>query len=96
MAHKKSYGKSKHTERYRVVTDACWPRVKGGTHNARYFEHYNQALIAYTHSLLNQISETVFVERVSFDVRRDSDGTYWPMFESFQHHTLESYGLEHQ
>ena len=94
MAHRKSYGKSKHTEMYRVVTDGNWPRTPESPHNARYFDDYDKALHAYLRSLMNQVFEEVFVERVSFDVRCAANGTYSPMFESYQKHTLGSYGLE--
>ena len=94
MAHSKNYGKSKHTEKYRVVTDTYWPRTPDGAHNARYFDDYEKALMAYMHSTMNQMFEQVFVERVSFDCRCEENGTYAPMFESYQLHTVESYGLE--
>ena len=84
--------KNKHTEPFRVVTDKYWPRVWGATHNARYFDCYDKALVAYTHSLVNQVSESVFVERVAFECRNAKSGAYAPMFESRQYHTVESYG----
>ena len=97
MAHNRNYGKSKHTEPFRVVTDSFWPRGgadNGGTHNARYYDRYEDALLAYMHSVTNQMFDKTFCERASFDRRNEHDGRYYPMFESFQHHTIESYGLK--
>lgn len=94
VKHTDRYGKSKHVENYRVVTDQLYPRRDGCTHNARYFEHYDDALHAYLHSVMNQVFDERLMERVSFDIRCDEDGTYSPMFESFQLHTLGSYGLK--
>lgn len=87
-------GKSKHTEPYRVVSDESWPRTADSTHNARYFDHYDDARCAYLHLLMTQTMEERLLERVSFECRCAADGTYSPMFESFQLHTLGSYGLE--
>lgn len=84
---------SKHTEKYRVVTDKYWPRTPDGAHNTRYFDYYDDALIAYMHSTMNQLFEKVLVERVALECRCAENGTYAPMFESYQLHTLESYGL---
>lgn len=93
LARNKNFGKSKHTENFRVVTDKYWPRQADGSHNARYFDDYNKALTAYMHSLLNQVSEATLMERVTFECRCTDTGTYAPMFESLQYHTIESYGL---
>ena len=86
--------KNTHREPFRIVTDGCYPRTAESAHNSRYFETYERALVAYTHSIVNQISETACVERISFERRRESDGRYFPMFESYQRHTIESYGLD--
>ena len=86
-------GTSKHTENYRVVQDSSWPRTADSTHNARYFDDYEQARMAYLHLLMTQAMEERFLERISFDCRCDADGTYSPMFESFQLHTFGSYGM---
>jgi len=86
--------KSGHTENFRVVQDAYWPRTADGTHNARYFDDYEKARTAYLHLIIVQAMEERLLERVSFECRCAADGTYSPMFESFQLHTLGSYGLE--
>ena len=93
MAHNKNYGRSNHTEPYRVVSDQCFPRLENSTHNARYYEHYDDALHAYMHSIMSQVFEERRVDRISFAIRCDETGTYSPMFESFQLHTIGSYGL---
>lgn len=90
----KNFGRSRHTEPYRVVTDNTWPRTPDSAHNARYFEDYNKALLGYMHSVMNQVFEQTFMERVTFECRCEATGTYSPMFESYQRHTVESYGLE--
>lgn len=96
MAHGKSknFGRSKHTEPFRVVTDQGWPRTPESSHNARYFDDYDDALHGYLHSLMNQVFEKRCMERVTFERRNEHDGKYYPMFESYQRHTVESYGLE--
>lgn len=93
MAHNKNFGRSKHTETYRVVTDKYWPRTPDGTHNARYFDDYKKALMCYSHAVMRQIAEETLMERVSFECIDAELGTYGSMFESFQHHTLASYGI---
>lgn len=87
-------GKSSHTERYRVVADACWPRDAHSSHNARYTDDYEEARNAYMHLVLVQINEERMLERVTFECRNENRGTYAPMFESYQRHTIESYGLD--
>lgn len=90
----KRFGKSKHAEPFRVVTDAYWPRRPEGAHNARYFDDYNDALMGYMHSAMGQVLEKRLMERVTFERRNEHDGRYYPMFESYQRHTVESYGLD--
>ena len=92
MARTKGYGKSKHTEMYRVVADSYYPREAGDTHNARYFDDYDQARAAYAHYVMSQVLDERCLERVTFECR-NGDGRYYPMFESYQNHTLESYGI---
>ena len=92
MARTKGYGKSKHSEPFRVVADTCWPREADSTHNARYFGSFEEGRAAYMHLVMTQALEERFLERVTFE-RRSDDGRYCPMFESYQNHTLESYGL---
>lgn len=89
----KNFGTSKHTEPFRVVTDNSWPRTPESAHNARYFDDYNDALLGYMHSLMNQVFEKRCMERVTFE-RLNANGRYYPMFESYQRHTVESYGLD--
>ena len=93
MSHNKRFGTSKHTEPFRVVTDTYWPRIPDGSHNARYFDYYDDGLHAYILSALNQMFDKRLMERVSFE-RRNQNGKYYPMFESFQRHTVESYGID--
>lgn len=90
----KNFGRSKHTEPFRVVTDQYWPRDADSAHNARYFDSYELARVSYLNSVTKQVLDMMLMERITFERRNEHDGKYYPMFESYQRHTVESYGLE--
>lgn len=88
----KAYGKSCHTENYRVVYDVEFPRTAESAHNAFYFNDFNIAQRKYFNYVMMQTFEEKRLDRVSFEIR-DTNGVYHSMFSSFVYHTAGSYGL---
>jgi len=84
----------KNTNMYRVTQYQYWPAERGTTHNAKYFDSFDKARTFYLQRCIDQISEVRLLEYVALEVFNAPLNKYFPIFESHQRHTVESYGLD--
>ena len=83
-----------HSEPFRVMRSKYYPITSDTSHNVKYFDYLDDAQAFYLQRVLDQVFETRMLEYVSLERFNENDKRYYPIWESFQRHTRESYGLD--
>ena len=85
---------NRHSEPFRVMRSKCYPITPDTSHNVKYFDYLDDAQAFYLQKVIEQVFETRMLEYVSLERFNEHTKRYHPIWESFQHHTDESYGLD--
>lgn len=75
-----NYGRSKHTERLRIVTYDDYPATNATAHNARYFDSMQKALAAYQISVINMFAGNSKTVKISLEYKSKVSGRYTPIY----------------